>query len=436
MLPRAFVFSLLFHGIVVLLVFTVPPRLLPDSLDLRTVAVVSFAVPDESDGEQATSSLVPPSELLEEDLTELAEPLPESVDVADQEPDPIEAEPLETEAPTEVAVEEPSTPQETEAEPLELAEPLPEVEPEPAAPEIQPSPEPEIAAAEPEVSAPEPIAETPPETLDLAPPALESEPEIQLAEAEVSEPEPLPEPASDALETAEPAPEAEPLEQVAEASPSLPEPAPAPEPLVQEQPSEPQLAEASPPAELPVELRSDLASDLAELPEPSLPEPSLPEPDLQVAEAPRPEATPPPEKPSRDVALPEVPQVSPPRQNRQTAAVAPQEPQDLRPPSVSGVTLDGPPQLVKIIQEQVAPCWRSSPVRGPGAPTVTLRVSLNRNGTISNAVISGGQRMTSDSEFRAMAKGAQAAFMRCGPYRLPREQFALWRELKVEFYAN
>ncbi|MEO1193410.1 MAG: hypothetical protein AAFY02_16735 [Pseudomonadota bacterium] len=175
---------------------------------------------------------------------------------------------------------------------------------------------------------------------------------------------------------------------------------------------------------------------------------------MQQIDAPAPDPLAQPlEKPERDVSLAEIPPPPPePADERpealETAQVEPAaqqaqaaEPQQQAVEAPVRQTLpaandDGPVDLVQAIQTQVRRCWSGPQNAGAGVPSVTLRVSLNRNGSIANARVKPGQRGTNNSAFRSLARGAQAAFLRCGPYRLPADRYAVWRELEVEFYTN
>ncbi|GAB5468802.1 MAG: hypothetical protein Kilf2KO_18320 [Rhodospirillales bacterium] len=418
MLSRGLLFSFLLHSAFVVFLFLVPARLPP-------------AVPDEIVFELAI--------------------LPSEPEAVEEQGTAASIEPLEFQAPGE-----PSAPDAQIADQEEALEQLvTEAPPEPELPSDYDLPLPDLAPLEPEPVAP--LAEAPPTVAPPDEPPLEiqlEEPSQPLAEVPVDR---VPEEPQDLVELA-------------------PEPSEPPiDPLEPEQALELDNTEAGELAALPLDPVASPVSPADELLEEALPEP------LEVAEAPAPESVvseepPPPEpeiatpaevdpvtplteattlaqpleKPQRDVELAAVPQPQTPRQEPredptpQTAqaepAPAPQETANAEPPPQERAPArqpaprgaEGPQDLVRTIQAQVQPCWRSAPSSGGGVSSVVLRVSLNRNGSIANARVKG----SGDQAFRQMAKGAQAAFLRCGPYRLPGESYAVWRELEVEFHAN
>jgi hypothetical protein len=139
----------------------------------------------------------------------------------------------------------------------------------------------------------------------------------------------------------------------------------------------------------------------------------------------------PPLKPEREIDLPEV---APP-QETEPPSTAEEEPQNLIQTEQPSASAEGaqasPNDLVKSLQEQIRPCW--SPAGGKG-PSVLVAVTLNRNGSVARAVVN-NRGKGGDSAYRALADRAHGAILRCGPYRLPGEAYALWRELEVEFFA-
>jgi len=92
--------------------------------------------------------------------------------------------------------------------------------------------------------------------------------------------------------------------------------------------------------------------------------------------------------------------------------------------------------LVEAIQAQMRPCWRQAGRAGRAQPVVALDVSLNRNGSIRNTIVADRTPLGGDTGLRTMAKGAQAAVLQCSPFKLPNNQYALWRELTLVFHQN
>ncbi|MEQ8652734.1 MAG: hypothetical protein RIC87_09755 [Kiloniellales bacterium] len=472
MATRGLVFSFLLHGIAAFIFFVLPHSYLPVSEE--RVFELTYLPPSSQIDEGEGSALAPPQPLTPEDL--VAQESPEQLAYLPSEPlepkaalatsdeevvpldqvEPLPEKPIEPHAaepeivePLLDTVEEPPLPE--AAESVEVR-PVEAETPEPAA--TDPLPVPEVIAADEPLPAPS-EAPVEPEVED-SPVPLPQEPQ-QLAEA--LEPEPLsteqppgpetppeipPEtPLETPLETLAEAPPSEPQE-IAEAPPpdSPPEPADRADALSEEPPPLAKLAEPpSPPAldlppapaaqdvALPTEPRQ--LGDLVETPSPP---PLDLEPELVRRASP-------PTKPDREVVLPEIPQ---PEISQQVAQEEqPPAPQPI--PEVAAAARQAPSpgpsrnselDLVRAIQAQVAPCWRRSSEQAAGVSSVVVLVTLNRNGTIRKTLLKDRRRAETDQTYRALARGAEAAFLRCGPYRLPGDQYALWRELEVDFHAN
>ncbi len=290
-----------------------------------------------------------------------------------------------------------------------------------------------------------PVTEPLPDTIS---PLATLEPEL----SEAILPAPVPEPDAVVVDPLEPPPDDLP-DLLEPASPVVPE-----APQVVERPTavpvvEPAAASA-PPAEAvsPPERSALVAAAIA--PQQDLPEarvsrlePARPRP-IEVPDIPPeppPEAPPepevrelPPEKPDREVTLPGsddsvVVAEDVPAQVKDSVAAQPGGPDGS---ALAAGGEQSAQDLVSAIQQQVAPCWRAPPSDGATVRSVVVLVSLNPNGTVRKTLFKDRARMRNDPTFRALAKAAEAAFLRCGPYRLPAEQYGLWRELEMDFYTR
>ena len=64
-----------------------------------------------------------------------------------------------------------------------------------------------------------------------------------------------------------------------------------------------------------------------------------------------------------------------------------------------------------------------------------VRVAVDPDGTVRQAIIVDQGRLGSDPFFRAAAESARRAFFNplCRPLRLPPEKYAIWKDLVVDF---
>ncbi len=94
---------------------------------------------------------------------------------------------------------------------------------------------------------------------------------------------------------------------------------------------------------------------------------------------------------------------------------------------------------IDFLRAQMYRCWRA-PLDAPYPEKlkVTVRARLNPDGTLSNApeVLNLGQiNRSADPFWRAAADNARRAVLKCQPYKLPPEKYALWRETIMHFNA-
>jgi len=93
--------------------------------------------------------------------------------------------------------------------------------------------------------------------------------------------------------------------------------------------------------------------------------------------------------------------------------------------------------LADLIRSQAAPCWRSSAdALNPEQLVVRVRLSLNRDGTLSSPPVSldANRIRASGNRYWLVAQDrALAGLIDCAPYRLPAEQYAQWRLIDVTF---
>ncbi len=296
-------------------------------------------------------------------------------------------------------VAEPPTTEEAEATP-----------PEPESVETAPLPE-RSAASPPPEPAPEPESEP----VEEPPPAPEPAPErapVAVAEAEPApEPEPVP----------EPAPEPEPP------APPPPAPEPAPERAVEEAPQKTLARSIRPPRLKPRPPRRETAL-ASRRPKPR-PRPEAPELRADVTEAKKDE---PFDTLLRSVErLDERVRAEEKRPGRGRVEAAGDRP--LRRPGEgeAGVSLAA---LQTMVEKQIYRCW-IVPVgaKGVGKMQVVVRFSVDPDGSVRRPRVVDGERFARDPIFRIVAESAMRAVRQCSPLRLPRESYARWRDIEMNF---
>ncbi len=347
------------------------------------------------------------------------------------------------------------------------AEPTPPLVVELVAASDLPVDEPEAPPADPVATAPEPPRE------EAAPPPA---PTPQPAPEDIPEPRPVPSPPA-----AEPAPEP-PSTEPEVLPPASPEPAPPPD----DAPPTPDDAAAPPaPAEA-AAVPDDAAEDSpASAPAPAAPRPkpppdARPSPPQRLARLhPTPRPAPPAERRRTAVPTPPRPPVAKPRPAPRPEVAARTDPAGERadvqaedafdtllrsverlerreraqarregrgrsleagaaPRRDQGVREQvGPAQLAllqRLVEEQVYRCW-SIPLaaRGLREMRVLVRFELTPDGRVVRAEIVDQARFARDPVFRIVAESAIRAVHRCAPLRLPRELYAAWRTIEMNF---
>ncbi len=94
---------------------------------------------------------------------------------------------------------------------------------------------------------------------------------------------------------------------------------------------------------------------------------------------------------------------------------------------------------IDLLRAQMYRCWRA-PLDAPDPEKlkVTVRARLNPDGTLSTTpeILNLGQiNRSGDPFWRAAADNARRAVLKCQPYKLPAEKYALWRETIMHFNA-
>jgi hypothetical protein len=96
----------------------------------------------------------------------------------------------------------------------------------------------------------------------------------------------------------------------------------------------------------------------------------------------------------------------------------------------SGLTASIEDYLASVFER----CWRSTQdMPNPERLIVTVRVTLNRDGTLASDPRTISAVLPGDAQMNVAAQNALRAVRTCGPYKLPAESFAEWRELDLRF---
>ena len=88
------------------------------------------------------------------------------------------------------------------------------------------------------------------------------------------------------------------------------------------------------------------------------------------------------------------------------------------------------------VRRQIEGCW-NVPIGAPNPEEliVEIRIQVNRDGTVKNAVVVDSARMATDKYFRTMANSAIRAFQNphCSRLKLPPEKYDMWKEITLTF---
>jgi len=242
-----------------------------------------------------------------------------------------------------------------------------------------------------------------------------------------------------------PRPDAKPEPPVADAPVAEPDPEP-PVPT----PVPPPSAEAPPPAPEPPKLPEPkpAAPPLLKPPE-AKPEPPKP---AEKAEAPHPKEKPePPQQMAKNETKAEQKKYDPSQfetllKNLATQPTAPSPDAPPQRPRVASARPSSQPRAplgsqitaseVDLVRQQIARCWNvPAGARDAKDLVVEVRVAVDPDGTVRQAIIVDQGRLGSDPFFRAAAESARRAFFNplCRPLRLPPEKYAIWKDLVVDF---
>lgn len=95
---------------------------------------------------------------------------------------------------------------------------------------------------------------------------------------------------------------------------------------------------------------------------------------------------------------------------------------------------------IDLLRAQMYRCWRAPlDAPNPAKLRVTVRARLNPDGTLQSVpeIVNQGQINRSNDRFwRTAADNARRAVLKCQPYKLPAEKYALWRETVMHFTAE
>lgn len=96
----------------------------------------------------------------------------------------------------------------------------------------------------------------------------------------------------------------------------------------------------------------------------------------------------------------------------------------------SGLTASIEDYLASVFER----CWRSTQdMPNPERLVVTVRVTLNRDGTLAADPRAISAVLPGDAQMRVAADNALRAVRTCGPYKLPADSYTDWRELDLRF---
>lgn len=228
-----------------------------------------------------------------------------------------------------------------------------------------------------------------------------------------------------------------PMEKLEDIRPPEPEPATEPEP-------EPRVAVAEPqpePEPAPIEeVPPPPTPNTEPAPEEDLTTPTpeeAPVEEVTPREKPRPPA-PPAEEPDRrsedDIiaGLTDLEDEDRPRDRAPEERTAPADRTTQGVGAQTGLTVSE----IDSFKQQIAPCWNvPAGSRNPEELVVTLRVRLNRDGSLAGmpeyddiARVSG-----SGPAYRAAAESARRAVIQCAPYTLPADRYESWQEIILDF---
>ena len=231
-----------------------------------------------------------------------------------------------------------------------------------------------------------------------------------------------------------------PVEKVApKPPPKPPAPPPAPQGSVQEPPAPEPIPEA-PPEQVAILVQPDAKPKAKEKPKPK-DEPKKAD-SKKRSPAPLPPRKPQPPKAPDTFAsvlktLEELKQAPPPAKKEPEMDFAKMMENALE---TDKVRTDVGPELtiseIDLVRQQIHRCW-NLPAGAKDAHTmlISIRISMNPDGTVRTARILDQSRMSSNPFYRAMAESALRAVSNpiCQPFKLPPEKFDRWKNMKLNF---
>ncbi|MEN3952792.1 hypothetical protein [Iodidimonas sp. SYSU 1G8] len=91
-------------------------------------------------------------------------------------------------------------------------------------------------------------------------------------------------------------------------------------------------------------------------------------------------------------------------------------------------------KLSDVLAMRLASCWLPPSPYGHHPVPVTIRVELNRDGTLAKPpLVVEKELLAHDPEFRKAATNALDALRTCLPLKLPAEEYELWKEVELRF---
>lgn len=91
---------------------------------------------------------------------------------------------------------------------------------------------------------------------------------------------------------------------------------------------------------------------------------------------------------------------------------------------------------IDLVRRQIEQCWNlPAGAKDAHRMTVEVRVVMNVDGTVREAILSDQSRMTTDPFYRAMAESVLRAVLnpRCQPFKLPPDRYDIWQTMVLNF---
>lgn len=92
----------------------------------------------------------------------------------------------------------------------------------------------------------------------------------------------------------------------------------------------------------------------------------------------------------------------------------------------------GENDLAASLRQQIIPCWTTMPGQFTPRDVVTMAIRLHLDGSLD-----GVPETVESNAGPALASSVRRAILKCEPFRLPSDQYDLWKEVKITFrYGN